>query len=292
MLGGEAFLASIRASIEKVHQNVNMIQFHDQFLHLQKNIVAAEQLVKAGPAYLRGFHEMRLAVVDEELLVFKQNFLARFPSAGRVDDVEKFIKNAVQESYDLYRCFMECGDPNIVLIDPLLNFVGSISEYMQKQSAYFRQFNYSKIVHVLMPEEIRAFALHWPETENGMQTLLSYAQEKNLPAFDRNLLDLPLNAYPYMQKTEIPSNDNPGCILGLNSQGTLQFSGLHTNYYVDAVSEIRTASEMAQAKALQTRLQAGNFYRDSEYTFFVLPKVNTPPLIDKIEQYFWRTKPL
>ena len=286
LLGSQDFLRDTRTIVQKIHRDHEMVGIYDEYLSLHAQIAEIEVLTKSMEGY-RLVGEVKLACLDDEIRRFEQSLFGRFPEAHTMG-LDRFLKNAVKSHYDLYQTLIQSSDPNMVVLDPFLNFVGTISDYMREQSQYFKYFNYSKIIHVTTHEEIRDFSNHWPHTDLAIEELLSAADAIGLQPCDRSLMDLPLCAYSYVEKTEIPQNENPGTILALNTQGSLRFSGLYTeNYQLDAVTAVTTPQHLSEAKAIQNRLQAGNFYQTGQHTFFVIPKVNQGTLLRKIEENFW-----
>lgn len=287
LLGCQDFLQNAQSHIPKIKQNHIFFSYANSLNKLYENIAKTEAEMELNPA-LRPLGIQQLTQLSAQLRQFKRDFFAQFPAA-RALGMEGFLKNATQVYDDFYQILFQSTDPNLVVLDPLLNFVGTLRDYVQEQQPYYSQFNYSKIMQITTENEMREFAADLPETTQAIEQLLSAPAIRDLQPCDRSLLDLPLCAYDHQAKTEIPQQDNPGAILALNMQGSLRFSGLYTeDYKLDAVTEVTSAQEMAEATAIQHRLQAGNFYRTSQQTFFVVPKVNIGEVCKKIEKAYWQ----
>lgn len=233
--------------------------------------------------------EFELMYVYRDLLLFQEEVRTRFPSAREVW-IDQFLQNATLCNHRLYQELIQCPS-DIVVVDPLLNFVGNMSDYLKEQSAYFNQFHYSKITSVLTQNDIQAFASHWDRTKVEVQNLLDYAKNKGLKPYEPRMLDLPLCAYSYLEKTEIEDKEHTSSIQALNRQGSLRFSGLlHQDYHLDAVAEVKTLEQQDTALRIQEQLQAGNFYHANQHTFFVVPKINGASMAEKINDYYGRPR--
>lgn len=96
----------------------------------------------------------------------------------------------------------------------------------------------------------------------------------------------PLDTSFYADKKELEYETT--LLSALNNNGALKFTGLYDErFQVDAVAAINKPAEMAKAREIQKKLNAGTLYAISDQRFFVVPKINVETdLGAKIEQTF------
>ncbi len=161
-----------------------------------------------------------------------------------------------------FTCFNHLKD-NIVVLDPYLNHVGRANQYLATQAAYLQPYAYHRIMKAERVTNIHCQNIKYLDT--NLINLVNYAHEVGINVFDRSA---------FMRLPKRGAVATTALLEALNQHSVLKFNGMHEDYKVTAIAEVKTEEERTLAESLQNKLQAGVFKSYARQRFFVLREIN------------------
>lgn len=165
---------------------------------------------------------------------------------------------------------------DLIIIDPLLDHVGRLCDYLDEQRPFLKVHNLTLITHMMTIDEgiYSHSKMVLSKVKESAERLLSSANPS--PAhFSRDSLD--------WCKEKILSEDT--FLLHLLKKSSLPFFGVKDDEYrLDAVVPVSNTEETAKALQIRQKYEHGYFCAGPVMgsRFFVLPQINVEPLAGKI----------
>ena len=177
--------------------------------------------------------------------------------------------------------FTQLSD-DIILIDPLLSFIGRANVYAAQKRDYLSQFNYNKIMAV-QPATLDHLSFIRTAERRADELVAELKTRYGLTPFvSKSLLSLAKTGYDCRDVTIV--QDAP--ILEELRKSELDFMAIQRpNMDIDAVCTADSRLEVLKASGLAQKISTGRFYNNREqHRFFVIPKVNSPEVAANITQ--------
>jgi hypothetical protein len=192
------------------------------------------------------------------------------------------IGNAPVKSGDAFPAKFDQLSDDVLLVDPLLSFVGRANQYALQQVPYLSRFNYNKIMSV---EPAKIDHLSFIRTaERRADELVSELKKRHgiTPFIPKRLLALAKTGYDCREAIIV--QDAP-LLTELRKTELNFFAIQRPNQEMDAVCAVDNRLEVAKANSLAQKLAKGSFYHcKDQHRFFIIPKINSPELSAAIVQ--------
>ncbi|NBX84334.1 MAG: hypothetical protein EBQ95_01840 [Gammaproteobacteria bacterium] len=177
--------------------------------------------------------------------------------------------------------FLQLSD-DVILVDPLLSFIGQANQYAVLKADYLSKFNYTQIMAV-QPGTLDHLSFIRSAERRADELVAELKTRYGLtPFISKSLLSLAKTGYDCQDVTIV--KDAP--ILTELRKTELDFFGVQKpNQEMDAVCSADSRLEVLKASGLAQKISIGRFhqYKD-QHRFFIIPNVNSPEVYDDIVQ--------